>query len=195
MSAASLASYAWGQCTYFVAKTLGWVPAGLGNAENWLANAQKKGYKTTANPTVGSVVVYGPGGLYSSLGHVAVVTAVNPSNQTFTVEEGNFGGGPGSTDTRVSTLANVEGFILPPAGQGQGGASFTPAPAPGAGVPVLGTGILGTNAIGTAVDAFDSGVVIIGAVILVVAAVILMVFGGLRGADATKNMSVIPIPM
>lgn len=191
MSLASLASYAWGQCTYGVALALSWVPAGLGNAKDWLANAQKKGYKTTSNPTVGSVVVYGPGGLYSSEGHVAVVTAINPSNQTFTVEEMNWNGGIDKYDSRTSTLANVEGFILPPKGQGQGGSSFTPAPAPGAGIPVLGSGLFGTNAIGDAVDAFDSGVVVIGAVVLILAAIILLALGG-RG---NTQMRTVPVPV
>jgi hypothetical protein len=115
MSAASVASYTWGQCTYYVAQTLSWIPAGLGNAANWASNAAAKGLKVTSTPSVGSAVVWGPGQGYSSVGHVAVVTSVNP-NGSFTVSEMNYQG-VDKVDTRVvNTLRGVEGFIQPPNG-------------------------------------------------------------------------------
>lgn len=112
------ASYTVAQCTYFVAQLLSWVPPGLGNAKDWLANARARGLATSSAPAPGDVVVYGAGGGYSQFGHVAYVTGVNP-DQTFNVVEENFVA-PGKLDTRTSSLADVEGFILPPAGAGSG---------------------------------------------------------------------------
>lgn len=105
-------SYAWGNCTYFVAKTLPWIPAGLGDAYQWLANARAKGLQTSSVPVVGSVVVYGQGNGYSQFGHVAVVQSIN-SDGTFVVSEMNFLG-LNKTDTRTSTMKDVAGFILAP---------------------------------------------------------------------------------
>lgn len=112
------ASYVWGTCTWFVAETFSWIPAGLGNAKDWLANAQKKGLQTESTPHVGDVVVYGAGHGYDpNYGHVAIVTAVNPVSTrmgpTFTVEEMN-AKGLDVVSTRTSTMADVLGFIKPP---------------------------------------------------------------------------------
>jgi hypothetical protein len=107
-------NYIVGQCTRWVAQNLSWIPAGLGNAKDWLANAAAKGYPITSTPAPGRAVVYGGGGGYSALGHVALVTAVN-SNGTFEVSEMNYRG-VGVVDRRVSTMADVLGFIAPPAG-------------------------------------------------------------------------------
>ena len=112
MSQESVSSYIWGQCTAFVAQTLGWIPAGLGNAGDWVNNAQIKGYAISNTPVAGSAVVYSPGGGYSPYGHVAVVEQVLPDG-SFLVAEQNYKG-PGITDERVSTMAGVSGFILPP---------------------------------------------------------------------------------
>jgi surface antigen len=122
------ASYAVGQCTWGVASLLAWIPAGLGNANQWIANAAKKGLTISQSPSVGDVVVYqggvsaatpySPSAEYSSLGHVGVVSALGPAD-TFTVEEMNYnadGGGLGIYDTRKSSTQNVQGFIQPPAG-------------------------------------------------------------------------------
>ena len=129
MSAASVASYIAGQCTAYVAQVASWIPAGLGNADNWLANAAKAGLPESSTPQVGAVVVYQPGsfpatsdtpsGYYDAgTGHVAYVTAVN-SDGTFKVSEMNYSNGPGNTDTRESSMADVEGFILPPGSAGE----------------------------------------------------------------------------
>ncbi|HZV49915.1 MAG TPA: CHAP domain-containing protein [Candidatus Dormibacteraeota bacterium] len=112
MSLASAASYVWGDCTYYVAQTLSWVPAGLGNAADWLANAQRLGLPTSSVPVPGSVVVYGSGSGYSPFGHVAIVQAVN-ADGTFVVSEMNYTG-LNQVDVRRSTMADVLGFILPP---------------------------------------------------------------------------------
>jgi hypothetical protein len=103
-------SYIAGQCTAFVAAAATWVPAGWGNAIDWLANAQSQGFQTSQTPVPGAVAVYGQS--YSPYGHVALVTAVGPNN-TFQVQEQNYQG-PGIVDTRTSTNAGVLGFILPP---------------------------------------------------------------------------------
>jgi surface antigen len=109
-------NYALGQCTYYVARSLGYIPGDLGNADDWASNAAKQGFQVGQTPTVGDAVVYGPGGAYSpQYGHVAVVTAVNPDGKTFTVSEMNVDGNM-VTDTRTSSLNDVIGFINPPKG-------------------------------------------------------------------------------
>lgn len=110
---AALATYVWGQCTYGVALLASWIPGGLGDAKDWLANAQAKGFATTNIPTVGSVAVYGAGHGYSTFGHVAAVEAVN-ADGTFIVREMNMLNGVGQWDTRTSSMNDVLGFILPP---------------------------------------------------------------------------------
>lgn len=119
-------SYAWGQCTYFVATALGWVPAGLGDAKDWLTNARAKGLPTsdaTATPQVGSVIVWGAGQENGSnpagpAGHVAEVVGIQ-ANGLPIVKEMNFtgpnGGGVGVTDTRaLPNLNGVIGYIYAP---------------------------------------------------------------------------------
>lgn len=107
--------YAWGQCTAFVAESVGWLGggAGLGNAANWLGNAAKQGYVTTAQPVVGSVAVFGTGLPGSGgAGHVALVTAVNGGN--FNVSEANVQGLDTVSSGSYSTSdSNLLGFILP----------------------------------------------------------------------------------
>lgn len=108
-------SYTVDNCTRFVAGALSWVPAGLGDAGQWLANAQKVGLPTigpTATPPPGSVAVWGTG----TFGHVAEVTGQVAGG--FTVAEENFKG-LGIVDTRtVTDLRGLLGFILPPGGAG-----------------------------------------------------------------------------
>lgn len=108
-------NYALGQCTYYVARSLGYIPGDLGNADQWASKAAEQGMDVSHKPVVGSAVVYGGGGGYSpQYGHVAVVTAVN-ADGTFTVSEMNVDG-VGVADTRTSSLNDVIGFIQPPAG-------------------------------------------------------------------------------
>lgn len=102
-------SYPCGQCTFWAAMHLP-VPPYLGNAADWWANAATKGMQETQTPTEGSVVVYGPGGGYSSVGHVAYVLHVN-ADGTFVVSEMNYLG-VGLVDERSSTSQDVLGFIL-----------------------------------------------------------------------------------
>lgn len=107
--ASSFDSYPGGQCTYYAALNHP-VPPYLGNGGSWYADAAAKGMAETQSPTDGSVVVYGPGGGYSSDGHVAVVIQVD-SPTTFDVEEMNYVG-EWIIDIRTSSMADVEGFIL-----------------------------------------------------------------------------------
>lgn len=105
------AAYIWGMCTYGVAKWAPWVPRGLGNAIDWLSNAQAKGLETSSTPHPGDVAVYGRS--YGPDGHVALVEEVN-ADGTFLAHEMNFTG-LNKEDRRVSTLNGVLGFIRPPA--------------------------------------------------------------------------------
>jgi hypothetical protein len=77
--------FPFGQCTWWVAfnRRVTWG----GNARDWLANAGVQGVAISATPTVGAIVAYRPGGLYSAFGHVAVVVAVTAT--TYTVSEMN----------------------------------------------------------------------------------------------------------
>lgn len=114
-AAGAALNYTIGNCTRWVAEQLSWIPAGLGNANQWLTNAQARGLPTigpTSTPPVGSVAVWNTG----SFGHVAEVTGIIPGG--FQVSEENVLG-LGVTDIRNvtgSALSGLEGFILPPAG-------------------------------------------------------------------------------
>lgn len=109
--------YAWGQCTDWVARNFAWINSAgnLGDARYWLQNAAAKGLPTGSTPKLGSVAVFQPGVEGAGkVGHVAVVTGVNP-NGTFNVSEQNF------PRTGVTTFRNNlkaipgVGFIYNPA--------------------------------------------------------------------------------
>jgi len=103
-------AYPWGQCTYYVATVYN-IPGDWGNADTWFPSAAAEGFVVSSSPTPGAVVVWGSGGGYSEFGHVAVVQSVQ-SGTRFTVTEMNFFG-VGIVDTRqVTSLSDVEGFIL-----------------------------------------------------------------------------------
>ena len=100
--------FPFGQCTWWAAYNhpVNW----SGDAKDWLTNAQAQGSVTSAIPSVGAVVVYRPGGLYSSLGHVAIVIAVSASS--YIVSEMN---APhwGVVSTRTTSWPDptVQGFV------------------------------------------------------------------------------------
>jgi CHAP domain len=112
------AAYAFGNCTYYVATRFPTIYPYLGNAKDWILNAPKHGYQVLTTPHPDTVVVYGPGNGYSSLGHVAVVDKVNPDG-SFQVSEMNYAGFD-HIDQRRSTMKGVIGFIVPP------GSTYTP---------------------------------------------------------------------
>lgn len=117
-------TYTFGNCTWYVARTLGWVQGGWGNATEWAASAQARGFQETPVPTVGAVVVYAAGVHYSEFGHVAIVAAVY-SPYSFLVSEMNFVAFD-TVDQRISNLVDVEAFILPPGvSAGTGGPTGT----------------------------------------------------------------------
>lgn len=100
--------FPFGQCTWWAAynRRVTWG----GNAGDWLVNARAQGVATSDYPSVGAIVVYRPGGDYSSYGHVAIVIAVKP--HSYTVSEMN---APrwGEVTTRVVPWPDrqVQGFI------------------------------------------------------------------------------------
>ena len=100
--------FPFGQCTWWAAynRHVTWG----GNAGDWLVNAQAQGVSTSEYPSVGAIVVYRPGGDYSTYGHVAIVVKVTPSS--YTVSEMN---APewGQVSTRVVPWPDrqVQGFI------------------------------------------------------------------------------------
>lgn len=119
---AAMATYSPGQCTWYVAELASWLPAGMGNAADWLTAAQSKGLTTlpgSATPQAGDVAVWAPntGGAYGD-GHVAMVTGV--SNGQVQVTEMNWGAAPGSTsaeyqtDSRSVDPSQISGYIVPP---------------------------------------------------------------------------------
>jgi len=88
--------YAWGNCTAGAAALSGYIPSGLGNAENWAWNARARGMAVGYSPSVGATAVFQPGVQGAGgEGHVARVVGVY-GNGWFMVEEENFwwnGGG------------------------------------------------------------------------------------------------------
>ncbi|GHO71143.1 hypothetical protein KSC_100350 [Ktedonobacter sp. SOSP1-52] len=89
-----------GQCTYWAAYRFHqlhgiWVPW-LGNAWEWLGQAQSYGWKVSAQPTVGAIVVLQPGvqgaGGY---GHVAIVESINSNGTVHTSNYNWYMGGGG----------------------------------------------------------------------------------------------------
>lgn len=107
-------SYLFGECTYYVCETSPWIPEGLGNATDWLADARSLGLQVGSQPQVGAVAVYAAGAGYSEFGHVALVRSVYGPD-SFLVSEMNFTGWD-VVDTRVSGRWGLEGFIYPPPG-------------------------------------------------------------------------------
>lgn len=121
-------SYSPGWCTWWVAKSLPWVPAGLGNADTWPERAKAKKLTLTLTPTKGAVVCYAPGHGYSSLGHVAVVTAVYHRG-TFEVSEMAYIAW-NKVDLRTSNSQDVAAFILAPGMVPTPAGQIKPAPLP-----------------------------------------------------------------
>lgn len=107
-------SYLFGECTWYACTQSSFIPEGLGNATDWLADARAQGLRIGSVPVAGAVVVYAAGGGYSEFGHVGVVRQVY-SPGSFLVSEMNFTAWD-QTDLRISSLADVEGFIYPPDG-------------------------------------------------------------------------------
>jgi len=100
--------FPFGQCTWWAAynRKVTW----NGNAGDWLVNARAQGVPTNSTPSIGAIVVYRPGGDYSTYGHVAIVVEVTGSS--YTVSEMNaVGWGRVSTRTIRWPDVQVQGFI------------------------------------------------------------------------------------
>jgi surface antigen len=100
----------YGYCTWYVAsrRCIPW----FGNANEWYANARSYGYPEGKEARVGAVVVWGSGGGYGSVGHVAYVESVQPDG--FTVSEYNYTNGWNHYDQRFVPYSNpgpLYGFI------------------------------------------------------------------------------------
>jgi hypothetical protein len=116
-------------CTDFVAWFLGltWAdfkfPASKGNAADWGAYAANAGLTVTQTPSVGDVAWWDhhTAGGY---GHVAIVTAINSSNNSVTVAEYN-GDGHGDYDVRPNMHPTA---YLQPKGVGAGSGSGSGSP-------------------------------------------------------------------
>lgn len=113
-SGSSPNSYPFGWCTWGAAHLAHDDVNNLGNADDWLANARRRGMATGSSPRVGATVTYAP---YvqgaSGMGHVAHVIAVY-SNGSFEVEEMDYygyGGGYGRFSYRLSHTGWGVGFI------------------------------------------------------------------------------------
>lgn len=97
--------FTWGYCTWYVAerRNVPW----FGNAGTWLTGARGAGFATGNAPTVGAIMVTSEG----SVGHAAIVDAVN-SDGTITVSEMNFRGfGVISSRTIQANYGLIKGFI------------------------------------------------------------------------------------
>lgn len=107
--------YPWGQCTWWAeqqaAQYTGLFLANLGNAKDWAANAQARGWPVGSWPQIGSIAVFQPSipGT-SSYGHVAWVTEVYPSQNAIVVTEMNYAGF-GVVDSRRISPAFYRGGL------------------------------------------------------------------------------------
>ena len=102
--------FTYGYCTWYVAnrRCIPW----FGNADEWYANARSYGYPTGSEARVGAVAVWGPGGGYGGVGHVAYVESVQGDG--FTVSEYNYTNGWNHYDTRFVSYGHtgpLYGFI------------------------------------------------------------------------------------
>ena len=97
--------FTWGYCTWYVAerRNVPW----FGNAGTWLSGARGAGFATGSTPTVGAIMVTSEG----SVGHAAIVDAVNEDG-TITVSEMNFRGfGVISSRTISTSYGAIKGYI------------------------------------------------------------------------------------
>lgn len=124
MSLAAVATYTWGQCTYYAAKTLDWVQGHWGNANQWAAHARAEGYPVDRTPAVNSVATFDTLG---QSGHVAVVEAVSNDLSHVTVGEMNWTG-VNQYSQRTIPTSSVSEFIHP-----KGAATTASAPTASAG--------------------------------------------------------------
>jgi surface antigen len=80
-------SYAWGQCTWYVAGRRP-IPGGWGNAASWYYHAIGSGWKVGTAPAI-AAVAWTPTGYY---GHVALVEKISADGRSVYVSEMNYRG-------------------------------------------------------------------------------------------------------
>src|SRR5581483_10350976 len=87
-------TYAWGNCTYWVyalrLKSGDAIPTTWGNAATWALYARLDGYEVNQAPSPGSIMQ--TANVANGLGHVAYVTAVDPTTGVWTISEMNVKG-------------------------------------------------------------------------------------------------------
>jgi surface antigen len=85
-------TYAWGNCTYWVfymrQQAKDPIPTSWGNANTWAIDALLQGYIIDHTPTPNAIMQTTAG----DLGHVAYVTAVDPTTGAWTISEMNVKG-------------------------------------------------------------------------------------------------------
>jgi peptidoglycan DL-endopeptidase CwlO len=104
-------TYTWGNCTWWVAFNRQ-VPGHLGDGWQWLGNAAAAGLRTSSQPALGAIVVYGRSPAYDPVhGHVAIVVGIGGGG--ITVSEMNFID-LNVVDERGSPWpdSRIEGFIV-----------------------------------------------------------------------------------
>ncbi len=87
-------TYAWGNCTYWAyalrLKAGDPIPTTWGNAATWAPRALLDGYAVNHTPSPGAIMQTSDAA--GGLGHVAYVTAVDPTTGTWTISEMNVKG-------------------------------------------------------------------------------------------------------
>jgi surface antigen len=104
-------TYAWGNCTYWVYKLRqdagDPIPTTWGNASGWYLGAVLDGYQVDHTPSPGAIMQIS--NVDNGLGHVAYVTAVDPTSGAWTISEMNVQG-LDIVDTKTSPAAAASGF-------------------------------------------------------------------------------------
>ena len=108
-------TYAFGNCTWWVylqRKAINeTIPTTWGNANTWAIRAQADGYKVDKTPSAGAIMQTD----FGKLGHVAFVTAVDPSTGAWTISEMNvIGFDVVDTQTLQAIQAQAYNFIHQP---------------------------------------------------------------------------------
>lgn len=80
--------------------------------------AGKKAGINSYSPAVGAVAIIQVGGKYRDIGHVAVVTAVNPYNGRITIEEANYSACRFTRREGPQASLNIVGYYVPPRASG-----------------------------------------------------------------------------
>lgn len=100
--------FAWGNCTWYVArnKNVTW----RGNANAWMRNARAQGVPTGKTPVAGAIIQFSGHGYNSAYGHVGIVTEV--TDDTIIISDMNYRGLNEVTIRKVSRNdPAIDGYI------------------------------------------------------------------------------------